>query len=796
MKKKIMAFPGAMPKQEQKHFRPDPPRRDYVQIPLPGDLIPRFKEQLPELQVVDLSGQAEPGVDERRIVIEETAVRVLPDRFTPPDAKRPQRTWVWRYRDTEAPLPRSASYIGPLIVAERGRPLLVQWKNTLGRGDESQVRFWSDAVDQTLHWANVNRNEHLPLCGEEPQCPNAEGESSARCERYGGLVPIVTHLHGGENRPAFDGNPDSWYTNAERHEYVVGPEFAGNRYRYENTQQAAPLWFHDHTLGLTRLNVYAGLAGAYLLTDPRKRALPAGLTQTGLDRRGGRHTTTPTIPLVLQDRRFDTRGQLYFPSGENPNDEEQPPNPCFHPRWIGEFIGDTIVVNGKSWPTVGSKENPLAAARYRFLLLNGSNARTYHLWLSDADDPTVIGPPIWVIGTDGGYLDVPVRVQRNPLDERSGLLIQPGERCDIIIDFDDHNNWDRCCHSKRPRQWILRNDAPTPFSNEYGEEAQRVLESPVGELVKFFVERNQRHPDRFYDPASGKSLRPLDPIERLALPNGSLNPALTVPLPGGAQTQVSRIRVLTLNEALLEPSPCDSTLPGGPVLLTINNTKWFPDAQSPDLDGQFVPQDALFTEQPQERFTEVWSLVNLTEDAHPIHLHLVDFQLLNRQAFDVDAYSARYNAAFTGAVGELPLNLLGCGPPGQEQFGQPYTEFTALNLCNRYQFPSTVDAQTGATVVGGNPDVTPFLIGPVQPAEPYEQGWKDTVVANPGQVTRIVVRFSPIESRITAGQLPPPYAIDVSQRPGYTWHCHILDHEDNEFMRRYRVLQEPQGPCQ
>jgi len=768
---------------------------------LPGSQIPRFKEELPELQVVDLTGPAKSAVSERHILIEETAVRVLPSSYVSPDATQPQCTWVWRYRDVAAPLPCNSSYIGPLIVAQRERPLLVHWDNTLGRGDESQVRFWSDAVDQTLHWANVNGQPEHHTCGEEPHCSDAHEADHERCQRYGGLVPIVTHLHGGETRSAFDGHPDAWSTNPQLAEHVVGPAFSGNLYRYENTQQAAPLWFHDHALGVTRLNVYAGLAGAYLLTDPRKGALPRGLTQTGLDRCGGYTTTTPTIPLVLQDRRFDTRGQLYFPDGQNSADADQPPNPCFHPRWIPEFVGDAIVVNGRTWPVLGSQQKPLAAARYRLLLLNGSNARAYHVWLSDGMKPDLIGPPLWVIATDGGYLEAPVRVQRDPADEHSGLLLMPAERYDVIVDFADPDYLARCSQCNQdPRQLLLRNDAPIPFSNEFGEKAAQVLASPVGELVKFYVEPFQRQADRSYNPAGGGSLRPLDPLVRLVLPSGSLNPGLTVQLSGDpAQTQLARIRVLTLNETrtVLESSSCGPDLPGGPIVLTLNNSKWMPSGQPPDLDGQFVPQAAIFSEQPQERFAEVWTLVNLTADAHPMHLHLVDFQLLDRQAFDRDAYALQYVTAFTNEpqATELPLDVVGCGPPGQGQFGQPWTDFTPLNLCQRYAFPGTVDVTTGARVVGGNPDVTPFMLGAPEPAKPYEQGWKDTVVVNPGQVTRLVMRFSPTDSPVVAGQLPPPYAINVAQGPGYVWHCHIIDHEDNEMMRRFRVLKYPEGAC-
>ncbi len=171
------------------------------------------------------------------------------------------------------------------------------------------------------------------------------------------------------------------------------------------------LWFHDHTLGATRANVYCGLAGGYLLTDPNLQ-MPAGFDQL------------PLTPLVIQDRSFDTNGQFLLPAG-SPNT----PNPD-HPYWVPEFVGDTILVNGKVWPFM-----QVEPKRYRFLIINGSNARTYELFLTNTVTK-VNGPAMWQIGTDGGYLDTAVKIDPNaPKGQLQRLVMMPGERVDLIIDF-------------------------------------------------------------------------------------------------------------------------------------------------------------------------------------------------------------------------------------------------------------------------------------------------------------------------------------------------------------------------
>ena len=216
-----------------------------------------------------------------------------------------QGTWVWGYVvGPKAPAKPLETYIGPVIVATRGKPTQVRYVNDLGDAAHSRVLAWVHATDQTLHWANPGQSEmescsHHVVRGQPPQ---------GACGRnYMGSIPAVPHLHGGELPAALDGGPDAWFTSDGllhgRGYYSKSTRDSNCAvYRYPNTVEAALLWFHDHVLGLTRLNVYAGLAGAYLLLDPRNPP-PSNLPGP-----------SEAIPLVLQDRMFDTNGQLYFPN--------------------------------------------------------------------------------------------------------------------------------------------------------------------------------------------------------------------------------------------------------------------------------------------------------------------------------------------------------------------------------------------------------------------------------------------------------------------------------------------------
>jgi spore coat protein A len=698
-------------------------------IPLPGNQIAQFVDPLPELDIIA-------GATQIQLEMREFAAPVMPSTFLP--GVYPGTT-VWGYRQaawgTTGPstLGPATTYINPVIIAQRGTPIEVKYVNHLG-STPTGIPAWDTSTDQTLHWAD----------------PLDTGHSMVN---YAGPVPAVPHLHGGEVPPELDGGPDAWFTsdgNYVGHAYYSKDGTGAKNYciyRYPNSQEAANIWFHDHALGITRLNVYAGLAGAYIITDGAA-GIPTNLP--------------PLIPLVIQDRMFDTTGQLFFPN--------IPINPE-HPFWIPEFVGDTIVVNGKVWPY-----KAVDRQRYRMLFLNGSNARAYDMSLQDRTTG-VKGPPMYVIGTDGGYLDAPVPIDPNATGQQvkagtsKSLVAMPGERYEVIVDFNDPTwvaNITAAYGGNVPPvlNLELQNTARTPFPD--GGPAPK---GTTGRVMQFRVNWNNTPADGSYDPSTLVALRSPAVIR------------LVDPVAGTPAVAYQKRRQLTLNEVMG---------PGGPLEVLVNNTKWgghsvatdiYPGGVRPDFTpaanypGATGMDVTYYSERPQEGQTELWEIINLTADAHPIHLHLVQFQLMNRQVFDIKGYTAAYDALFPASSAIDPMT--GMPFPGGMfigGFGPPLD----------YNNPNPDGA------VGGNPAVTPFLNArrgaPVPPLA-HERGWKDTVVMYPGQVTRIMVRWAPTD--LAAGTPSADAAASFPFSPdgghGYVWHCHIIDHEDNEMMRPDKV---------
>ncbi len=672
-----------------------------AQVPLPGSAIPQFVDPLPPLDViVDNGTQITLDMREFQAPVLSTGT------FVPGVAPL---TSVWGYLQPSevGPTPRP-SYLGPVIVATRGQPTEIKYVNNLGTTDSTHVLAYKNSTDQTLHWADplngeMNMGNHSIVKGALPMAPYDAN--------YSGPIPAVPHLHGGEVPPVLDGGPDAWFTsdgNYRGHGYYTKAGALGNEaiYRYPNSQESAPIWFHDHTLGATRLNVYAGLAGGYLVTDPAND--PANLP--------------PLVPLVVQDRMFDTNGQLFFPAGKpyilNPE----------HQFWVPEFVGDSIVVNGKTWPYLNVEPK-----RYRFIMINGSNARTYELFLIGVTTP----PSIWQIGTDGGYLDAPALVPK--------LVIMPGERADFIIDF---------AGLPAGTKLVLKNTAKTPYPAGASPQG-----STLGRIMQFRVVPLTVADTSFNPAAVGAKVR-TTPIPRLVDPVAGTVAAGIV---------VNKTRQLTLNEIADPPVLVGGfAYPGGPTEILVNNTRWdglsatsggpgMPDVHSIRTDFNaisFGGKTAYISEVPSEGAIEVWEIINLTADAHPIHTHLAQFQIMNRQPIDINGYNAAYAAAFPGMVFQP-----GYGPPLNYNTGNPLA-------------------------VGGNPDITPFLKGKVQPPAANEAGWKDTFQVPPGMVSRFVVRWAPIELGTNIDPTQYKYPFDpAALGHGYVWHCHIIDHEDNEMMR-------------
>ena len=379
-------------------------------------------------------------------------------------------TTVWGFSDGI-----SASFPGPTIEARSGMPVSVTWANGL-RAPDGQLRDRHPLpVDTCLH-------------GVRDAVPRT-----------------VVHLHGGHVPAAFDGHPEETINPGEE---VV--------YEYPNAQQAAPLWYHDHALGITRLNVYMGLAGLYVIRDDVEDALSLPSRRN-------------EIPLVIQDRTFLPDGSLLYPS-----------------KWQQHFFGDTILVNGKVWPFLN-----VDRGKYRFRVLNGSGSRTYTLSLSPSGS-------IDVVGTDGGLLPQPVRVP--------SVTIMPGERYDIVVDFSN----------SQPGATIdLVNSAAAPYPGPRGEGAVR-------DVLRFIVGSQVGH---------------------------------TEPLPQ------------TLRD-VAEFSPDDAVASRDFVLDQVadacTGSKWL-------ING--LGWDDI-TERPRLGTTEIWRFINNTGISHPMHMHLVFFQVLDRQRFD------------------------------------------------------------------------------------------------------------------------------------------------------------------
>jgi spore coat protein A len=499
---------------------------------------------------------------------------------------------------------------GPTIEAVRGVPHELTFENAI-----DTPHFLP--VDPTLHWANPN---HMapPL---SPFIPFPPGYADAQFP-----IAHVTHTHGLMVESEMDGVARQWTTVLGQ----LGPHFLTRTYRQPNDQPSTQLWYHDHTLGMTRLNVYSGLTGNYIIRD---RNNPLEFPPPG----------TPAVlpsgdyemPLVIADRGFFEDGELNFARvGINPD----------NPYWTVAVPTNVSVVNGKVWPNLNVERRA-----YRFRVLIASNARTYNLGFDNA-------MPFTVIGSDGGFLPSPVVTQAI----RLGLT----ERADLMVDFSNF---------AAGTQIILQDVG----------NANPDLET----IMRFTVQESE-------------------PVVLAPLPE-ALNPT-----PRLVQNSRTRTKV--------QVAPVDAR--GNLSVL---------------LDGLTHAQRPI--DYPLVGSTERWDLVQNSGIPHLIHLHLIEYQLLDRQPIDSNAYNLRWLLM----NGQAPL-------PSR---------------------PIVVDP-------------TPFFTGPPVPAAGYELGWKDTVQAPGNAVTRILARWAPQELPLTSGGPGVnSFSIDPTTGPGYLWHCHILAHEDHDMMR-------------
>lgn len=475
----------------------------------------------------------------------------------------PLMTTVWGYGKSK----ETATYPGRSFVVYSNEPVNVRWTNDLVDAFGTPLPHLLP-VDTTLHWAAPS----------DPPYP------------YGG-VPVVAHVHGGHNESASDGLPEAWFTPRFAQK---GKDWKKEIYHYPMDQQAGTIWYHDHALGITRLNVYAGLAGFFITRDEfdtGQRDNPLGLPAFPYE-----------VPLAIQDRTFTADGQLYFPS--MPEEPGQP-----DPTVLPEFFGDFILVNGQAWPVLDVEPR-----KYRLRFLNGSDSRFYNVWMTPGLLTAVgTGPTLYQVGTDAGLLYAPV-----PLSQ---LTIGPGERADTIVDFAGFQG----------QTLVLRNNARSPFPK-----GEAVDPQTAGQVMAFRVGTTVSDGANNVLPTVLRSA-PIEPL-----------------------VQTGPTRRLLLFEGEDEFGRIN------PMLGTVD-------------DGA-LHWHMPITENPMLNDVEVWEVYNATEDAHPIHLHLVSFQIIDRQRF-------RARQAENGSLSDVRL------------------------------------------------------IGRRHPPAANEAGWKDTVQMFPRTVTRIVARF-------------------------------------------------------
>jgi len=528
-------------------------------------LQPKFVNALPIPQVATANTTQYPGVDYYDLAMTEFSQDLG---LIDPTTNQPLTTTVWGY---------GGSYPGPTIESRS-----TSAQNTITPGREVKVR-WSSALP----------SRHLLPIDPTVGCGSAVG-----CQPF---VRTVTHLHGGHTAAGSDGHPLAWFTPGFAQGGTHFDAGLNGVYSYRNDQEGTALWYHDHAMGITRLNVYAGLAGFYMIRDDNEDRLRIN---------GLLPDQAYEIPLIIQDKSFYVDGSLAYPDAPIID----PATGASVPSIVPEFFGDFMLVNGKTWPVLDVEPR-----QYRFRVLNGSNSRFLKMELMVPGTRNEI--KFVQIGTDGGLLDAAMRTGK--------MLLGPAERADIIVDFSNP--------ALAGQTLVLNNEAKSPFPNGL----LTVDPATTGQVMAFRV------------------TKPLN----VTIPDSTMarrTPLRVVPMPRLTATPGIPERELVLIEGMDDLGR----------LLPLLGTS----AQGG------LPFTAPITETPKLGTTEVWAIINATPDTHPIHQHLVQFQILDRQRFDTLTYI-----------------------PGQ---------------------PATLQ-----------------LLGRAEAAEDEETGWKDTVRADPGEVVRIIANY-------------------------------------------------------
>lgn len=643
--------------------------------------IPKYSEPLYIPSAMPKASYGTSGVDYYKIAARQIKQQVLP--------KPMPKTTMWAYGSTDHP----GSFHSPSLTIEAvvNRPVKVKWINDLKDRNGNFLPHLLP-VDQTVHWANP------------PGGPGGQDSMGSDPTAYQGPVPLVTHLHGSHVYSGSDGYPESWTLPAATNipvDYATrgsnwaqidsAPDETGAAtYQYTNDQRATHLWFHDHTLGMTRSNVYTGLAGNYMLRGGMSD-LPSLLMPRG----------NYEIPLLIQDRAFNSDGSLFYPGdraffeGLAKDDLKIPFKPDktlsdtnndgilddsdVSPIWNPEYFSNVMLVNGNSWPKLYVEKR-----RYRFRILNASDSRFMILKISsDATTrPATSAVPFWVIGGDGGFQTRPQRVD--------SLLIAPAERMDVVVDFTN-----------------VPTGSPLYMINEGPDE-------PYGGGIGGVDYE-------YADPMTTGQVMKLKVVPRTSADTSVPPQFIPALLPAQNLGNPTNVRKVSINEMESGTVFANYNTDGdGNLTGIIENVTGVPFGPTISMLGTLndfgepdpFPWMADITENPGTGTTEIWEIYNFTEDAHPIHMHLVEFEVFNRQPLLSDSI---------------------------------------------------------ATLLPATPE------GVVRGPEAWELGAKDTLIAYPGEVTRVKARFD---------------------RSGlYVWHCHILSHEDNDMMRPMCVGNQADCPA-
>lgn len=485
-------------------------------------------------------------------------------------------------------------------------PIQVTWQNKLNGLPHLLP------VDTSLHWA-------YSLHGYEQYSIDKNG------------VPVVVHAHGGHNDSPFDGNPEYFFSPGSA---VRGPRWVSKDYYYGGpawNDVAGMCWYHDHALGITRLNVYAGLAGFMPVRDEHDTGKP--------DNPAGLPADPYELGYAIQDRMFRDTGELFYPAfpgdpfyADFITDEgailPEDVFPGGGPTALAEFFGDHMVVNGVIWPKA-----LVEPRQYRLRLLNGTDSRFMRLRLKvikgGAGQPWAVYPAagyelsFLVIGSDQSLRATAVEV-----DE---VDLAPGERLDLIVDFKNVEPGDRVIVEN------LLGDAP--FGGDLPDADDLFPDRRTDRIMAFDVELpfNGVRPDTYI--TDGTSL-------------------------GGGVTVGAEVRIRKL--ALFEGTDEYGRLQ--PLLGTAEPTY--------DVTGNLVngtlPWHAPITENPALGDTEIWELYNATGDAHPVHVHLVHFEILNRQRFKADLIPQpvlQHNGTYGSGFRLDKVKVIGraTGPDPQEE---------------------------------------------------------------------------------------------------------------------------------